>query len=156
MHSHKDRQRPPRQPSAPLSRTVRIMSANAISILTLLKCCTSFLRVHLNLRDQRVHWVSLQIASVIYEHENDAVRAAVAITASEKPTSSTPTLAAASAELLTHLNPVTHVPGDLLKDLFTDETAAAASKSLDSAGDHAIRDFCRRFGIDFEPVSGTY
>lgn len=93
---------------------------------------------------------------MIYEHENDAVRAAVTIAASRKPSSYAPTLAAATAELLTHLNPITHVPGNLLKDLFTEETAAAASKSLDSAGDRAIRDFCYRFGIDFEPVSGMF
>lgn len=43
-----------------------------------------------------------------------------------------------------------------MKDLFSDGTSSAAAKSLDSVADQKIRDFCHKFGIDFEPISGMF
>ena len=94
----------------------------------------------------------LQIASVVYEHENDAIRAAVTIASRNQPTSYEPTEGAATGDILTNLSPIYHLPGQLLKDLFPG-AADGAAKALDSKGDKAIHDFCADFGIDFEPVS---
>ncbi|KAF8330366.1 Alpha/Beta hydrolase protein [Cantharellus anzutake] len=84
--------------------------------------------------------LTLQIASIVYEHDSDAIRDAVALTASNEPNPYIPT----------NLDPS---PGRLLEHLFGKQTSDDVSQALDSKGDRKIREFCARFEIDFEPVS---
>ncbi|KAF8323587.1 Alpha/Beta hydrolase protein [Cantharellus anzutake] len=97
--------------------------------------------------------LTLQIASVIYEHDNDAIRKAVALTASDKPKTYAPQLSSIVSGIRTNLDPPSHGPGRLLEDLFGEQKSDDVSQALDSEGDRKIREFCAKFGIDFEPVS---
>jgi hypothetical protein len=92
---------------------------------------------------------------VIYEHENNAIRSAVSVTTKQLSESFAPQLSSATTKLLTNLTPLKYGPGALLRDIFSGETSDAVSKPLDSTSDRKFRDFCRKFGIDFEPLSGA-
>ena len=93
---------------------------------------------------------------MIYEHENDAIRKAVGLTADEKPATDAPHVLSIVSDVVTNLTPTTHGPGKLIADLFGQQKANDVSKALDSEGDRRIREFASKFGIDFEPLSGTF
>lgn len=98
----------------------------------------------------------LQLASIIYEHENDAVRKAVGLTADEEPSTYAPQLSSVVDNLTTNLSPTKHRPGKLLADLFGHQKSKEVANALDSEGDRRIREFAGRFGLDFEPLSGAH
>lgn len=101
----------------------------------------------------------MEIAAVIYEHENDGIRAAVGLAAQATPTNLQPVASASSVSLDPPSAPKTGLaqgfvpPGELVKKIFNSGTSHGVDNALNTMGDERIREFAASFGLDFEPVS---
>jgi hypothetical protein len=98
------------------------------------------------------------LASVIYEHSSEAIRAAVTVTANERPHTLAPTSSAATgagADVVpTQASDAAHLVGNLTSDLYSHATASAVDNAIaGSSDDDAIKAFCKRFDIEFESLS---
>lgn len=162
--SRPSRRSKPRLRSASLvnpSRNARIMPKSAISLSTRPNSCTRHNNL-LRVQHSNFSLHSLQLAAVVYEHENDSIRAAVGLAAADTPTQLAPQTAASSINLaslpipLPGLEKVTEnfvPPGELVSRIFNRNTSAAVDKALTSYGDERIREFAAAYGIEFEVVS---
>ncbi|KAF8337936.1 uncharacterized protein EI90DRAFT_3041104 [Cantharellus anzutake] len=95
----------------------------------------------------------LQLTSILYERENDSIRKAVHVLANTRPLSYAPIIGGAAQNIVSNSFQERLIPGDLVRSRFGAEKADEVRKMLDSRGDMLIKDWCMRFGIEFEVVS---